>query len=158
MTTGTGRLTDRLGFGDEAGFAGGLEGLVFGLLFFVFGSLLVANVWGVVDSKLAADAAAREAARTFVEAGNAVVAGPDARQAADDTLTGYGRTPSRATVALVAGDFARCQRITIEVRYSVPLIGLPFFDRVGSAESVTALHSEVVDPYRSGLPGTAACA
>lgn len=142
----------------EEGFAGGLEGLVFGMLIFVVGTLLVANAWGVVDTKLAADAAARQAARTFVEAPNAAVAGPAAQAAADQTLVGYGRTPSRAVVTLVAGSFARCERITIEVRYAAPLIDLPIIGRLGSGGSVRARHSEIVDPYRSGLPGSSLCA
>lgn len=142
---------------DEAGFAGGLEGLVFGLLIFVCGTLLVANAWAVVDTKLAADAAARQAARTFVEAPNASAAASGAQQAADDTLAGYGRSPVRATVTLASGIFGRCQRITIEVRYRSPAVELPFVGPVGSAEEVTARHSELVDPYRNGLAGTATC-
>ena len=56
---------------DEAGQAGGLEGIAFGLLIFVLGTLLIANAWAVVDTKLAVTAAAREAARAFVEADDA---------------------------------------------------------------------------------------
>ena len=141
----------------EAGFAGGLEGLVFGLLVFVLGTLLVANAWGVVDTKLAADAAARQAARTYVEAPNATAAGTEARLAADETLAGYGRSPTRAVVSLVAGSFERCRRITIEVGYSAPLVELPLIGLVGPGEKVTARHSEIVDPFRTGLAGTAAC-
>ena len=141
----------------EAGFAGGVDGLVFGMLIFVVGTLLVANAWGVVDTKLAADAAARQAARTFVEAPTAALAAVEARRAADDALGGYGRSPARAAVSLVAGAFKRCQRITIEVRYAAPLVELPLLGLVGSGETVTARHSEIVDPYRSGLAGTATC-
>lgn len=141
----------------EEGFAGGIEGLLFGLLIFVVGTLLVANAWGVVDTKLAADAAAREAARTYVEAPDASSAATAATQAADDALAGYGRVPSRGTVTLVSGGFSRCSRITIEVRYAAPLVDLPLIGRMGSGESVTARHSEVVDPYRTGLGGVAAC-
>ena len=128
------------------------------MLIFVVGTLLVANAWGVVDTKLAADAAARQAARTFVEAPDAAVAGPAAQAAADQTLAGYGRAPSRAAVTLVAGSFARCERITIQVSYAAPLIDLPIVGRLGSGESVRARHSEIVDPYRSGLPGSSLCA
>ena len=52
---------------DEHGQVGGIEGLVFGVLVFVFGALLVANAWAVVDAKSAASVAAREAARVCVE-------------------------------------------------------------------------------------------
>lgn len=142
---------------DEAGFAGGVEGLIFGLLIFVVGTLLVAAAWGVVDTKMAVNAAAEEATRTYVEAPNAASAGPDAQAAADQVLTGYGRAPTDGQVILVAGGFARCERVTIEVRYPIPLLDLPFVGRVGAGPAVTAAHSELVDPYRSGLGGTASC-
>ncbi|MGH9077593.1 MAG: hypothetical protein ACRDY0_09125 [Acidimicrobiales bacterium] len=143
--------------GGESGFAGGVEGLVFGLLIFVVGTLLVANAWGVVDTKLAAAAAAREAARSYVEAPDASTATADARGAADETLAGYGRDPGRATVTVVAGTFGRCQRITVEVSYAAPVVDLPLVGHLGAGEAVVARHSEIVDPYRSGLAGTAAC-
>ncbi|HWG73529.1 MAG TPA: hypothetical protein VG184_05700 [Acidimicrobiales bacterium] len=143
--------------GGEAGFAGGLEGLVFGMLVFVLGTVLVANAWGVVDTKLAADAAARQAARTFVEAPDAAAAGAEARRAADETLAGYGRSPARAAISLVAGGFERCRRVTVEVDYSAPLVELPLVGLVGSGEKVTARHSEIVDPFRTALAGTSRC-
>lgn len=141
----------------EAGFAGGLDGLIFGLLIFVVGTLLVASAWAVVDTKLAADTAARQAARTFVEAPDAQVAASEATQAADQSLAAYGRTPARAAITLLSGRFARCSRITIEVRYPSPLIEVPLLGVIGSGVAVTARHSEVVDPYRNGLSGVAAC-
>jgi hypothetical protein len=141
----------------EAGFVGGFEGLLFGLLLFVVGTLLVGYAWAVVDTKAAAEEAARQAARTYVEAPSAPVAASSARQAADAALAGYGRDPARAAVRLAAGSFGRCQRITISVSYPAPLVVLPFVGRLGSGQSVRAAHSELVDPFRSGLPGVAAC-
>lgn len=142
----------------EEGFVGGFEGLLFGLLLFVVGTLLVANAWGVVDTKSAAVEAARQAARTYVESPNATVGEIAARQAAIASLAGYGRDPALARVSFGAQPFARCQRITVSVSYPAPVVMLPFLGRVGRAESVRADHSELIDPYRSGLPGTAACA
>ena len=153
MTT----VRERAGDRDDAGFAGGAEALVFGLLIFVVGTLLVVTAWGVVDTKLAADAAARDAARTYVEAPNARAAATEAQQAAATTLAGYGRNPQRATVQLVNGTWGRCQRITIAVSYPAPLLVLPFIGAVGSTEPVRAEHSELVDPYRSGVTGEATC-
>ncbi|MHB1534003.1 MAG: hypothetical protein ACYC1D_05210 [Acidimicrobiales bacterium] len=143
--------------GTEAGFAGGAEGLIFGMLIFVAGTLLVANAWAVIDTKLAAAVAAREAARTYVEAPDAATASAEADQAAAGALNGFGRNPALGRVTLVSGTWGRCQRITIQVRYPAPLLVLPFIGRVGAAESVTADQSELVDPFRSGLPGTASC-
>jgi hypothetical protein len=142
----------------DAGFAGGFEGLLFGALLFVVGTLMVANAWGVLDTKAATEEAARQAARTYVEAPNAALAATSAQEAADQALAGYGRDPARANVALVEGTFARCARITIAVSYPAPLVELPFIGRVGAAETVRAEHSELVDPYRSGLAGTSSCA
>jgi hypothetical protein len=143
---------------DESGFAGGADGLVFGLLVFVVGTLLAGNAWAVVDTKFAADAAARQAVRTYVEAPNAAQAAIGAQQSADDALAGYGRSPSNASLSVNSAAFGRCQRVTIEVHYRAPLVELPFVGKIGLAESVTAQHSELVDPYRSGLPGTSTCA
>ncbi|MGH9115465.1 MAG: hypothetical protein ACRDWW_06490 [Acidimicrobiales bacterium] len=141
----------------EEGFAGGFAGLLFGFLLFLVGTLFVAAVWAVVDTKAAAVEAARQAARTYVESSSATSASVSALQAADAALAGYGRDPSLATVKLVSGSFRRCQRITIEVSYPAPLVVLPVIGRVGSGERVRADHSELVDPYRSGIPGSAAC-
>jgi hypothetical protein len=37
------------------------------------------------------------------------------------------------------------------------MVVLPWLGRVGTAESVHSVHSELVDPYRTGLAGTALC-
>jgi hypothetical protein len=142
----------------EQGFVGGFEGLLFGFLIFLVGTLIVAHAWAVVDTKFAVVEAAKQAARTYVEAPSAAVAGPEAQQAADQALAGYGRDPQRASVSLASGEFGRCQRITIEVSYPAPILELPVVGRVGTGQSVRADHSELVDPYRTGLPGTSSCA
>lgn len=141
----------------EDGFAGGFEGLLFGMLLFVAGTLLIAYAWGVVDTKTATDQAARQAVRTFVEAPDAATASAVADQAAEATLAGYGRDPSDGTVRLVAGQFARCSRVTIEVSYPAPLVRLPWFGSYGTGETVHSEESSIVDAYRSGLSGTAEC-
>jgi hypothetical protein len=141
----------------DAGFVGGFEGLLFGLLLFVVGTLLVGYAWAVVDTKAAAEDAARQAARSYVEAPSAAAAASSAEQAAALSLSGNGRDPARAVVTLAAGSFGRCRRITMSVSYPAPLLDLPFAGRLGSAQTVRAEHSELVDPFRSGLPGTAAC-
>jgi hypothetical protein len=141
----------------EAGFVGGFAGLLFGFLLFVIGTLLAAYAWAIVDTKTATVEAARQATRTYVEAPDAITASVEAEQAADQALSGYGRDPARGRVTLISGSFLRCDRITIAVAYPAPLLLLPFVGRVGSGQLVRAVHSEIVDPFRSGLPGTAAC-
>lgn len=146
----------RRGFGD-AGQVGGIEALPFGLLVFVVGSLLIANAWAVVDAKFATDAAARQAARTFVEADDETAASADARQAGLDAIAAHGRDPRRAVVRAVdEPDLRRCARATFEAVYVVPAVSLPFIGGYGrSPFRIRSIHSELVDPYRSGVPGEA---
>lgn len=142
--------------GDE-GFVGGFAGLLFGLLLFVAGTLLAAYAWGTVDTKTAAVEAARQAARTYVESPDSNTAAAQAEAAADAALSGYGRNPSRARVMISSGAFVRCARVTVTVSYPAPLLDLPFVGRIGTGHSVQAQHSELIDPYRSGLAGVATC-
>jgi hypothetical protein len=123
---------------DDRGQMGGVEALPFGVLIFVIGTLLVVNAWAVVDAKLAADAAAREATRHFVEAPVVDASGVrDAEAAAVaaglDALAASGRDPDRGTVALTGlstpdgGDgYARCARATFTATYQVPALSLPW--------------------------------
>ena len=66
----------------DAGFVGGAEGILFGVVVFVFDTLLLFNAWAVIDAKMAVSSAARETARTLVEGdgdvGPAVTAGREA--------------------------------------------------------------------------------
>lgn len=153
MTTAGARLRR-----DERGQVGGIEGVIFGVLIFVLGTLLVANAWGVIDAKLAASSAAREAARTYAEAPSGDDAWPAARAAAREAIEGHGRDWGRTSVDPPQGvRFERCERFIVEVRYDVPLVAIPLLGQHGTGIEVRARHSEIVDPYRSGLPGTAKC-
>jgi hypothetical protein len=146
----------RRGRGD-AGQVGGIEALPFGLLIFVVGSLVIANAWAVVDAKFATDAAARQAVRTFVEAADPDEALADARVAGLDAVEAHGRDRARATIEPV-GDarLERCQRVTFEAVYEVPALSLPFIGGYGRAPfRVRSVHSQLVDPFRSGVPGEA---
>lgn len=146
----------------ERGQVAGIEALPFGLLIFVAGTLLLVNIWGVVDAKFATDAAAREAARYVVESARAdrppgeIRAG--AQAIAARTLEDHGRR--RTPVVRVRPDSSllqRCDRIQVTVSTSVPAIRLPFFGGFGDAFEIVATHSELVDPTRSGLTGRADC-
>jgi hypothetical protein len=141
----------------DAGQVGGIEAIPFGLLVFVLGALLIANAWAVVDAKLATDAAARQAARTFVEATAADDAFADAEAAARASIDAHGRDADRATVEPIGGfHLARCERATFEVTYAIPALSLPLIGGFGRAPfTVRSTHSEVVDPYRDDVPGEA---
>jgi hypothetical protein len=142
---------------DEAGQVGGVEGAIFGVLVFVFGTLVVINGWAVVDAKLAAGSAAREATRSYVEARSAPEASAAAQRAAEEAIRGHGRQVERLALRFVDGGFTRCARVTLEASYRVPLLAVPVLGQRGVGFTVASRHSEVVDPYRSGLPGEAAC-
>jgi hypothetical protein len=144
---------------DERGIAG-FEIIPAGILTFVVFVLVIANAWGVVDAKAAAAAAAREGARAWVEAPDAESAQAAAVASARAALAGYGRDPDRAVIAVrSAGGFGRCARVVVEVSYDVPTVQLPWVGGfAGSAVTARSTHSEVVDPFRSGLSGEADCA
>jgi hypothetical protein len=140
---------------DETGAVGGVEVLPFGFLVFVAGTLLLANAWGAVEGRVAASAAAREAARAYVEsAGPADAALAEAQAAAAAAIEGHGRDPGRMTVRPVGPlSFERCARVTFEVTYDVATVDVPWIGAFGEGfVSTSARHSEVVDPYRSGVP------
>lgn len=125
--------------------------LALGFLTFIMGGLLVANAWGVIDAKIAASSAAREAVRAYVEAPDAPSASARANRAADATLVGFGRSPAQRDPLEIQGTFARCERIVVTVTYQVPSIGLGWLGGWGGTIAAAGTHSELVDPFRSGL-------
>jgi len=119
-----------------------------------------------VDAKSAVDAAAREATRHYVEsqvdgsatADAAAGAAVDAGLAA---LAARGRDPAQATVELTGLDgiggqsgFTRCARATFTAQYEVPALTIPWIGGFGQGFTVTSRHSELVDPFRGGVPGS----
>lgn len=141
-------LPDR--FLDERGVVAGSDMLLFGFLAFVLSSLVIVNVWTVIDASLAVSAAAREGARTYVEADPAT-AWEQTRQRMDDVMADYGRTDRAVAPSPPALDtYERCAVVTITAEYDVALISLPLFGDFGSLTRIDATHSERVDAYRSG--------
>jgi hypothetical protein len=143
----------------DAGQVGGVEGLVFGVLIFALGTLVVANAWGVVDAKMAAGSAAREATRAFVEseASSVDAALAEADAVARRTIAGYGRDPDKLSLVPESVTLRRCGRVTMLVEYPVPLIRLPLLGAHGEGFTASGRHSEIVDPYRAGLDDRTAC-
>ncbi len=132
---------------------GGVEVLAIGFLVFMTGTLLVASAWGVIDTKMAAIAASREGARAAAESSGD--AGPDAVRAATVAWTSLGRQERSLQVDL-EGDTGRCGRFVVIVTSHVKPIRMPWLGAWGDI-TVVARHSEIVDPYRSGLEGEAQC-
>jgi len=143
----------------DRGQIAGIEAIPFGLLLFVVGAMLVVNAWAVIDVKMTVTSAAREAARTYVEAPDHATGAAAAGDAALDAIAAHGRDPARATVRGPTGasSFERCQRVTFTVSYPVPAVTLPFVGGFGHGFDVRASHSEVVDPFRNDVPGEATC-
>lgn len=150
-------MTARRSLRDDSGQVAGIEVLPFGFLIFVVGTLLLANAWAVIDAKMAASAAAREGSRTAVEAVDPTAARGDAEVAARAALIGQGRAEEATVEMRTDGPWGRCRLVTVDVQLTVPAIGLPFIGGFGQDFQVAAHHSEIVDPYRSGLPGEADC-
>jgi hypothetical protein len=142
---------------DERGAVGGVEGLAFGVLIFVFGTLMVLNAWAVVDGKIAAGAAAREATRSFVEATDERSALRAADEAARSVTSGRPNAATTVDLVTSADGFSRCGQVTAQVRIKIPRISLPFIGGTGGTFPVNATHTEVIDPYRSGLPIAGSC-
>ena len=137
----------------EGGWIAGAETLPFGFLILVVGALLLANAWGVVDAKLAVSAAAREGARSFVES-EPDLAEDGATASAAATLAAFGRDLAEVTVGNPEG-FRRCARVSVTVSHRVPALVLPWIGGFGEGFTVTSTHSEIVDPFRDGVPGNA---
>lgn len=141
----------------DRGQVAGIEALPFGLLVFVLGSLLIANAWAVVDAKLATDAAARQAARTFVEGSDPAAALDAASAAALEAIAAHGRDPARAVVDIGGSPaLRRCDRVSVTISYEVPALLIPLVGGYGPTPfRVRSTHSELVDPFRGGLDGDA---
>ncbi len=147
---------------DEDGMVAGGEVLIVGMLVFLVGLVLVVNAWAVVDAKSTVDAASREVVRALVEADPTH---PDLAGASqvlvEDILTAH----NVATERLVALDLPtlpealiRCNPITVRVTVSVPTLRVPFVGGFGGTWDVSSSHTELVDPFRSGLDGSGDCA
>lgn len=146
----------------QDGFVAGAESLLFGVLIFVIGTLLVANAWGAIDAKFATSAAAREATRAAVEAAPGSDLQAVATAAATATLQGHGRHDSTGLRVTPVGatQLQRCAEVGFAVQLEVPVLSMPVVDRRVTTYRVRSEHRELVDPYRSGLPvdeGGVAC-
>jgi len=143
----------------DRGQVGGSEVLPFGFFVFVALTLLIANLWGVVDARMAISRASREAVRAYVESSSEPAAESAAHQRLQDTLQALGKDPSRASLDIVAGPrgFVRCSRVQVRVSYTVPGVAVPFLDGFGNGFRLRSTSSELIDPFRDDVPGSAVC-
>lgn len=151
------RETGHVDWRAEDGVVAGAEALAFGVLIFVIGTLIVVNAWAVVDTKMAASAAAREAARLVVESPDLSYAELQGRAQAVAQATVHGHGKELAQLGTVSfglgtdGRLTRCERITVRVPISLPTVELPLVSGFGGSFQLTGTHTEIVDPFRSGL-------
>lgn len=131
--------------------------LPFAVLVFVVGGLLLVNAWAVVDAKMAASAAAREAARAYAEIPSGMspaAAELTVRRRAEDVFRAAGVPAARTALAVTEGAGAlRCAPVAVEATVTVPAITVPWIGGFGRAFAVHGRHRTIVDPFRSGLDG-----
>lgn len=123
--------------------------LVIGLVF------VFANLWMVLDAKMAVSGAARNAAQAYVEQNSASEAESAAQTEVAATLGS--RFNDRWKAETRVDRFARCQPISVRVSVTLPLIAVPFVGSLGGTKTVSATHESRIDPYRSGVPGEVDC-
>jgi len=136
----------------EDGQVGGAEALSFGVLIFVLGSLSVVGSWSVVDQKVAVSSAARETVRAFVESGGSEADWSAAQDAGRQAYAGFGRDPRRLVLRRQTGAFRRCAPVTVTASAVLDLPPVPVLRSAARRVVTSARHTEIVDPYRSGLP------
>lgn len=141
----------------EDGVVAGAEALAFGVLIFVIGTLIAVNAWAIVDTKVAANAAAREAARLVVESDPGDDLQGRAQQVAEATVAGFGKDLVEVGTVAIAGALQRCARVTVTVPLTLPTVRLPLVGGFGGDVEIRGSHSELVDPLRSGLPAGGSC-
>ena len=145
------RLTRRLRAQDGA--VAGFEALAFGVLVFVFGTLIIVNGWAVVDAKFATNAAAREAVRSVVEAdpgSDGWTLQTRAEGSASQAAAAHGHNNVTINTSPSPLSLARCAEITITASVQVEATVVPGIVTT-PLYNVNSTHSEVVDPFRSGL-------
>lgn len=137
----------------QGGVLAGSDGLLFGMLVLVAGSLLVLHLWATVDARAALDAAAREYLRTYTEQVDAAEAATTAERAARDALRARGATWAGASIeAPSPAAFGPCAPATVSMTVELPAVSLPFLDGLG-ARVVTVEHTELIDAHRDLAPG-----
>ena len=134
----------------ESGQAGG-EILFFSAILITAMLLVIVNAWATINAKFMVTAAAREASRAYVESISETDATANAESAAASVYGSYRANTARTKPIEITGEFGRCERITISARYQMPAMTIPFFSISFGSRTVSSAHSEIVDPYRSGL-------
>ncbi len=138
---------------NQGGFVGGGDGILFGLLILIAGSLAVLNIWSIIDTRAALDAAAREYMRSYTEASTPQEASSAGERAALEVLLRRGTPLSGVRItAPDTGRFGPCEPATVTLEAEAPAARLPFLDDLG-ARQIRVSHREIVDPHREMTSG-----
>ena len=130
----------------------GAEALAFGALILVAGTLVFVNVWSVVETRLAVDAAAREYLRVYTGAGDHDGATRRAELAARVTLAARGTPLEGLRIDPPdPGSFGPCGEAAVVLTATVPAARLPFVGTLARTE-VRVEHRELVDAHREVEP------
>ena len=137
----------------QAGVLAGAEGVLFATLILLTGSLALVNVWAIIDTRAALDAAAREYLRSYTEQSTPDMALGAGDAAARDLLRRRG-APVRDLLITVpdAAAFGPCEPSVVTIEATVPAARLPFLDDLG-ARRIHVVHRELVDPHREVTHG-----
>jgi hypothetical protein len=130
----------------------GSDGVLFGMLILLAGSLAILNVWAVIDTRAALDAAAREYLRTYTEQSSADAAATAGELAARRLLDERGTPVTDLWIVEPDGAaFGPCQPAQVAFEAEVPAARLPSSTTSAPVDPVT--HRELVDPHREVTSG-----
>ncbi|CAB4558421.1 unannotated protein [freshwater metagenome] len=142
------RGTLRRGHTRERGAVGGGEGVIFGMLILVAGTLVILNLWSILDTRMALEAAAGEYLRTYTEQQNFFQARVVGEAAAKDSLAQRGITPARVEILPSEPQgFGPCAVAVVQLRTQLPWVRVPFIGGAGST-SVSVTQTELIDAHR----------
>lgn len=135
--------------------AAGAEALAFGALVLVAGTLVLVNVWGTIDARMALDAASREYLREYTQAPTHSDAVRRGELAARVALAARGTPISSLRVEHPdPARFGPCGEAHVALTATVPSMRVPFLGTLTRTE-VTVQHRELVDAHREVEPHAA---
>ncbi len=140
----------------ERGFVAGAEALAVGTLILVAGSILTANAWAVIDTRMALESAAREYLRTYTESTDPISASQDAHAAMRRVLADRPGLLEGLELEPPSGSgFGPCAPASVSMRASVPTIHIPLLDASWGRHTVGVSAAELIDAHREMRSGAA---
>ncbi|HTO00554.1 MAG TPA: hypothetical protein VL068_07750 [Microthrixaceae bacterium] len=149
---------------DERGLAGGIEGLVFGVLILLIGSLAIINIWAMIDTRAALDAASREFLRTYTEQQSVGEARLMGEAAARESLRARAaRIEGLSFVVEQPDGFGPCSPVTVRISATVHWFKVPLLPGFGDSH-LAVENRELIDAHTEVItddlydPANTACA